>query len=81
MWQILLVDEDRHAHQLLTKSCAGLREVVQAGSASEAQRLLRARPIHLVVLEHRLPDSSGLDLVAVLKARWPRRPRSLGRRH
>lgn len=74
MWKILFVDEDRQLSETLRRACAGFGEVLPVSGAAEAERLLRAVRVHLVVLEYRLRDGSGLDLVAGLKARWPRLP-------
>jgi YesN/AraC family two-component response regulator len=43
-------------------------------AAGHVERALATWRAHLVVLEHRLPDASGLDVLAALKSRWPRLP-------
>jgi YesN/AraC family two-component response regulator len=74
MWQILLVDDDRQEQELLAQVCSRLAHVVCASTAAEAHRVIATHVVHLVVLEHRLPDASGLDLLAAIKAQCPRLP-------
>jgi len=75
MWRILLADPDREDQERLTRACARLGRVVCVPTAARVRRELATRgAVDLVVLEHRLPDGSGLDLLAALKARWPRLP-------
>lgn len=74
MWRILLVDPDRQDQERLTRACAHVCQVVSVSTATRVARELATRAVDLVVLEHRLPDGSGLDLLAALKIRWPRLP-------
>jgi two-component system, response regulator YesN len=74
MWRILLADPDQQDQERLTRVCARLGRVVCVPTAARARRELATRAVDLVVLEHRLLDGSGLDLLAALKARWPRLP-------
>ena len=74
MWRVLLADPDRHEQERLTRACARFGRVICASTAARLWRELAVRGADLIVLEHRLPDGSGLDLLAVLKARWPEIP-------
>jgi AraC-like DNA-binding protein/CheY-like chemotaxis protein len=69
--RILLVDGDADAHAGLASVCAAIAEVrhVRTGAAG-LQALLEETP-HLVVMEQRLSDVSGLDLLAAIKVRRP----------
>ena len=74
MWRVLLADPDRHEQERLTWACARFGRVICVSTAARLWRELAVRGADLIVLEHRLPDGSGLDLLAVLKARWPEIP-------
>lgn len=74
MWRVLLADPDRHEQERLTRVCARLGRVVCVSTAARLWREMAVRGADLIVLEHRLPDGSGLDLLAVLKARRPEVP-------
>ena len=78
MWRVLLADPDRHEQERLTRACARFGRVICVSTAARLWRELAVRGADLIVLEHRLPDGSGLDLLAVLKARRPEVPRHHG---
>jgi two-component system, response regulator YesN len=71
MWRVLLADPDRHEQERLTRACARFGRVICVSTAARLWHELAVRGADLIVLEHRLPDDSGLDLLAVLKARRP----------
>lgn len=71
MWRILLVDEDRRSHESLVLACAPIGHLLCAPTAADARRVLAMSAVHLVVLEHRLPDANGLDVLAALRTQWP----------
>jgi YesN/AraC family two-component response regulator len=72
MQRLLLVDGDGGTRQLLARSLSSLCEVTSVATARDARRLLRTYLPHLVVLDARLPDGSGLELLTLLKRRCPR---------
>lgn len=74
MWRVLLVDPNRQDQQRLTRACAGVCRVACVSAGTHVERALATWGADLVVLEHRLPDASGLDVLATLKVRWPRLP-------
>jgi DNA-binding response OmpR family regulator len=74
MWRVLLADPDRHEQERLTRACARFGRVICVSTAARLWHELAVRGADLIVLEHRLPDDSGLDLLAVLKARRPEVP-------
>jgi len=61
----LLVIEDDPAEQVSIAELIGFDDIVitAAGTGAEALRLLRERPFDCVVLDLRLPDLSGFDLL------------------
>jgi len=48
--------------------------VTRAGSLDEAQRRLQGDRFDVVVLDYRLPDGTGLDLLPILRASAPQTP-------
>ncbi len=74
MWRVLLVDPDRQDQERLIRACARICQVICVSTATRVGRALATRAVDLVVLEHRLPDGSGLDVLAALKASWPQLP-------
>jgi YesN/AraC family two-component response regulator len=74
MKRILLASQDPEDHEQLTRACAHLGHVLWVSTARQVQSACATRAVDIVVLEQRLPDRSGLDLLAALKARSPRLP-------
>lgn len=71
---VLLVDDHELIRQGLRRSFErdGDFEVIgEAGSAADAERLLRITHPDVVVLDVRLPDGSGLKLAASSRERYP----------
>jgi len=65
---LLLVDDEESFRKLVGKELARAGYAVEtAGSLEEARRLLAQRAFHLVLLDVRLPDGSGLDLLGEIK--------------
>ncbi len=74
MHRLLLVDGDPTTLQFVVRSLNSVGEVMCMATGREArQRFGRCRP-DLAILEARLPDGSGLDLLVELKKRCPRLP-------
>lgn len=72
---LLIIENGRLAARHYRSILAGSYEVLVALSGKQAIRYVRRHgEIHLVVLECRLPDMSGLDVLRELKARRPSLP-------
>ena len=68
----LIVDDEEAIRNALQRFLVSIgHEVVTAGSAAEAAAEVSRRRITCVLLDVRLPDASGLDLVQALIAREP----------
>lgn len=62
--RVLLVDDDRNIRQTLTASLSSQGcEVQAAASAEEAQRLLQAGPVDLLLTDFRLEGNTGIELI------------------
>ncbi|MCB5163705.1 response regulator [Streptomyces bambusae] len=74
MIDVLVVDDDRGValvNAAYVAKVPGFRPVARVHSAAEALAYVEGHPVDLVLLDHYLPDGTGLDLV--------RRLRELGR--
>ena len=62
--RILLVDDEDSIRRLAEKEIAGMHRAVQtAGTAAEAFELIRQQQFDVILLDIRLPDGDGLDLM------------------
>ncbi len=67
---MLIVDDEKNIRRTLRMVLEGEGHVVhEAGSTAEAERALDREPIDLVLLDVKLGDDNGLELLRALKAR------------
>jgi len=65
---LLLVDDEESFRKLVGKELARAGYAVEtAGSLEEARRTIAQKTFHLVVLDVRMPDGSGLDLLKEIR--------------
>ncbi|MFC6067305.1 DUF7342 family protein [Streptomyces ochraceiscleroticus] len=72
MIDVLVVDDDVRVagiNAAYVAKIAGFRVVAQAHTAAEALAVLESTAVDLVLLDHYLPDETGLQLVARLRQR------------
>jgi len=70
--RLLLVDDEDFFRESVSKELALTGYAVEsAGSLADARRLLKQGSFHLAVLDLRLPDGSGLDLLGEIKETSP----------
>jgi DNA-binding NtrC family response regulator len=70
--RLLLVDDEEFFRESVAKELGLTGYAVEsAGSLAEARRLLKQGSFHLAVLDLRLPDGSGLDLLGEIKETSP----------
>jgi DNA-binding NarL/FixJ family response regulator len=75
--KVLIVDDHtlvRHGIALLVKECFTDAEVREAGSADEAIDLLKADVADVALVDVRMPERDGLELLREMKATWPQVP-------
>ncbi len=66
--QVLIVDDEQLIRHLVEKELGSQRRrITGAGSVKEALKLFRQETFDLVLLDMRLPDGDGLDLLAQLQ--------------
>src|SRR5574343_678020 len=69
MAHILIVDDEEPLARNSARSLARVgHEVRVAGTAAQGLALFQAQPSDIVLLDHRLPDATGLDLIGRLRA-------------
>ena len=65
--EILVVDDESNIRKLFSRELAAPgRNIHTAGSASEAFELLRKNYYDIIILDIRLPDANGLELMSKL---------------
>lgn len=69
--KILVVDDDRHTRILLDRLLAKSASVSLAVDGAEARRLFAGDDFNLVLMDQRLPDANGIDLLREFRARRP----------
>lgn len=72
--QILVVDDDRRIREIVSLFLGETYEVKQAATGAEAVSIVRRTPIDMVVLDYRLPDRSGLEVLTEIRSARPRVP-------
>lgn len=70
--RILLIDDEESIRRLAEKEFSDMRRTVRtAGSAHEAFDLIRQQQFDVIVLDIRLPDADGLELLERLRETLP----------
>ena len=70
-WQILAVDDDAVIPEMLKFFLGKAYEIRAATTGAEALVKARRDRVDLVVLDHRLPDCTGLEVLSELKSAQP----------
>ncbi|HSU57239.1 MAG TPA: sigma-54 dependent transcriptional regulator [Candidatus Dormibacteraeota bacterium] len=69
--KILIVDDEKDFRGLLRTALEDGNEITEADSGAAVQKVFAQEQPDLVLLDVKLPDSNGLDLLPTLKKRWP----------
>ncbi|HOM17876.1 MAG TPA: sigma-54 dependent transcriptional regulator [Thermoguttaceae bacterium] len=73
--KILLVEDEPAQRRLLAEFLQSLGyETAEAGSAGQAIELLNSSAVDLILLDVRLPDQSGMDLLGAIRQEHPQTP-------
>jgi DNA-binding NarL/FixJ family response regulator len=75
--RIMIVDDHalvRRGMAHVVRECFEEAEVVEAGSADDAISMMESHAIDLALVDVRMPDTDGLDLLHTLRSRWPDMP-------
>ena len=69
--RVLVVDDDEAIRHLLQRVLAEIYEVHTAAGAEAAEEILRTKSIDVVLCDHRMPGTQGIDFLARLKRTHP----------
>ncbi len=72
--QILLVDDERRLREVVALFLSDAYDVKQAATGAEAIAILHRDPVVAVVLDYRLPDRSGLEVLTEIRSVRPEVP-------
>jgi DNA-binding NarL/FixJ family response regulator len=75
--KILIVDDHalvRRGMGHVVRECFTEAEVVEAGNAVEAIEVMTSDNVNVALVDVRMPDSDGLELLHQMKERWPETP-------
>jgi len=75
--KILIVDDHalvRRGLAYVVKECFTDAEVAEAGSATEALQFMEGGKFEVALVDVRMPDFDGLDLLRTIKEKWPTVP-------
>jgi len=73
-WQVMVIDDDAAVQEILTFFLGDAYQVKREATGAEALKSLRREAADLVVLDHRLPDCTGLDILPELRFIRPKLP-------
>jgi DNA-binding NtrC family response regulator len=68
---ILIVDDHEGFRQILRAALDDENTVTEAGSGAALQKAFAQDQPDVVLLDVKLPDDNGLDLLPIIKKRWP----------
>ncbi|MHA7966870.1 response regulator [Paenibacillus sp. CAU 1782] len=75
MIEVLLVDDESYVTESLNATIPwrelGISHVHQAASPGEALAILEEQSIDILVTDIRMPEMNGLELIGLVKERWP----------
>jgi two-component system, NtrC family, response regulator AtoC len=69
--KILVVDDDRHTRMLLDRMLAKTAQVTLAEDGAQARQCFANGDFNLVLMDQRLPDANGIELLREFRARRP----------
>jgi DNA-binding NtrC family response regulator len=69
--KILIVDDEADIRNLLTAVLDNYYDVAEAGSGAALQKTFSQEQPDVILLDLKLPDAHGLDLLPQIKKRWP----------
>jgi two-component system, response regulator YesN len=69
--QILLVDDERRLREVVALFLGDAYDVKQAATGAEAIAIVQRDPVVAVVLDYRLPDRSGLEVLTEIRSARP----------
>jgi two-component system NtrC family sensor kinase len=69
---LLVVDDDEHVRRALRRVLKRIsRDVLEAPDGATALEILGTGPVHVVISDYRMPGINGVELLRIVKERWP----------
>jgi two-component system chemotaxis response regulator CheY len=71
MKTVLVVDDSRIMRNIVKNTFSEMKipcQFLEAGNGREALQMLKAQPVHLVLLDWNMPELSGLDFLKQVRA-------------
>lgn len=75
--KVMIVDDHalvRRGMAHVVRECFSDADVVEAGGAEEALRLMQEESVDIALVDVRMPEPDGLELLRKMKASWPEVP-------
>jgi two-component system, response regulator YesN len=72
--RVLVVEDDQGVREVVTLALSEAYDVKQATTGTEALSIMRREPVAAVVLDYRLPDQTGLEVLSEIKSAQPGLP-------
>ena len=72
--RILVVEDDQGVREVVTLALSEVYDVKQAATGTEALNIVRRELVAAVVLDYRLPDRTGLEVLSEIKSTLPGLP-------
>jgi len=70
--RLLLVDDEESILSALMRVLRREKyEILTARCATEAIQVMEEQPVHLVISDHRMPATTGIELLREIRRRWP----------
>lgn len=68
---LLIVDDERATRRAMARALGEVANIVEAESAEEALQILASQPIAVILSDHDMPGMTGMDLLRMVRLRWP----------
>jgi two-component system NtrC family sensor kinase len=69
---LLVVDDDEHVRRALRRVLKRVSsDVLEAPDGATALEILAAEPVHVVISDYRMPGINGVELLRIVKERYP----------
>ena len=75
--RIMIVDDHalvRRGMAHVVRDCFSEADVVEAGGADEAMHVMETDPVDIALVDVRMPNTDGLDLLHDMRTSWPKVP-------
>lgn len=68
---VLVIDDEVRSQEVIRRTLMEEFEVLTASSANEAEALLEREWVQLILCDQRMPGTSGVEFLTLVRERWP----------